>query len=51
MTPVTVRGQDVVEVSSGRVVAHAKSKRNAHIIASIKNRAYREKRKRGKKHA
>ncbi len=45
--PVKVVGRRVVEVATGKTVAVAKSHRNAMIVASYKNRAY--KKKHGKK--
>lgn len=36
-------GYAIVEDSTGRVVAHGKTKKNAHIAAWIRNKAHKEK--------
>ena len=41
--PVHAEGKEIVENATGRVVGHASSKRNAHISASIRNRAIKRK--------
>jgi len=41
--PVNVEGKNIVENSTGKVVGRASSKRNAHISAGLRNKAYRKK--------
>lgn len=41
--PVVAHGKAVVEKSTGRVVAKAKSKRKARVYAAIRNRKHAEK--------
>lgn len=41
--PVKAVGKKIVEVSTGKVVGTAKSKRDAHISASIRNKAIKAK--------
>lgn len=43
--PYKVVGRKVINKRTGKVVAVARSKRNAHIIASIKERYHRKKHK------